>query len=145
MQEIRRLVVEGFSYQEIQQQLGLSERTFFRYLSAVFAHDRQVMNQRVTDEEVLNQIVILRDPLNKMFRELEEMANDSSVDGMARVKARHLVGEIAVSVVKILREVPARLAANKELPYTRNELPRAEDDEEFEEEHYEDEKQQHDY
>jgi hypothetical protein len=59
---------------------------FFRYFSAVFAHDRQVMNQKITNEEVINQIVILRDYLDNKFRELEDMTNDPFVDAMARVK-----------------------------------------------------------
>jgi hypothetical protein len=45
------------------------------------------MNYKITYEEVMNQIVILRDRFNKTFRELEDMANDPSVVAMARVKA----------------------------------------------------------
>jgi DNA-binding CsgD family transcriptional regulator len=38
MQEIRRLlVIEGYTYDEILQQLGLSKQTFYRYLSAIFS------------------------------------------------------------------------------------------------------------
>jgi hypothetical protein len=52
------------------------------------------MNYKITYEEVMNQIVILRDPFNKTFRGLEDMANDPSVVAMARVKARHLAAEM---------------------------------------------------
>jgi hypothetical protein len=97
MRGIRRLVVEGIPYQEIWQGLGFAKKSFYRYLNAVFEHDRSIMSQRIADEEVLNQTVILRDRFNKMFRELEEMANDPSVDAMARVKARHLAAELAVA------------------------------------------------
>jgi len=38
MQEIRRLlVIEGYAYDEIMQQLELSKRTFCRYLSTIFS------------------------------------------------------------------------------------------------------------
>jgi hypothetical protein len=44
------------------------------------------MNWKITDEKVMNQIVMLRDRFNKIFRELEDMANDPSVHAIARVK-----------------------------------------------------------
>jgi hypothetical protein len=120
MIEIRRRVVEGQNHDQIMRDLHLSERTFFRYLNLVFEKDRQRMNQ--IDEEVMNHIVILTERFTKMYRELEEIANDSAVDGMARVKALQLAAELALSIVKIHREVPARLVANKELPYSMSEL-----------------------
>ena len=59
------------------------------YLSPVFAYDKQIMNQKITYEEVVNRIVILRDHFNKTFRELEDMANAQSVVAMEGVKAQH--------------------------------------------------------
>jgi hypothetical protein len=59
------------------------------YLSPVFAYDKQIMNQKITYEEVVNRIVILRDHFNKTFRELEDMANAQSVVAMKGVKAQH--------------------------------------------------------
>jgi hypothetical protein len=59
------------------------------YLSPVFAYDKQIMNQKITYEEVVNWIVILRDHFNKTFRELEDMANAQSVVAMEGVKAQH--------------------------------------------------------
>ena len=92
------------------------------------------MNYKITFEEVLIQIVILRDRFDKTFRELEDMSNDPSVVAIARMNARHLAAERdAVALVKLHCEISAQLAANKELPYTIKELP-AVNDEEFEEE-----------
>jgi len=51
------------------------------------------MNYKITYEEVINQIVILRDRFDETFRELEDMTNDPSVVAMARMKARHLASE----------------------------------------------------
>lgn len=60
------------------------------------------MNYKLTYEEVLNPIVILRDRFDKTFRDLEDMSNDLSVVAMARMKARHLAAERdAVAVVKL--------------------------------------------
>jgi ACT domain-containing protein len=115
MKAIRRLLVEGRSNGEIQQMLGLPPRTYYRYRNAVFEHDRKVMNQHVTDTEVMNQMIILNDRLNEMYQDLGEISKDKSVDGMARVKAVSLRAEMAVSVIKIHKEVPAMLAAEKEI------------------------------
>lgn len=78
MQKIRRLlVVEGYTCDEIMQLLGLSYRTFYRYnLSAVFSHDRQLLAEKISDEDMLNQIAILHDRLSKQRRDLQLMAND---------------------------------------------------------------------
>ena len=63
------------------------------YQSEVFARDNQIMNYKITFEEVMNQIVILRDRFDKTFRDLEDMSNDPLVVAMARMKARHLAAE----------------------------------------------------
>jgi hypothetical protein len=80
------------------------------------------MSQRVTNEEVINQLVIRRDDFNRMFRELEEIPNDPSVDVKARIEAQHLSPEIATAIVKVY-QVPDMLASRNELlPYTITEL-----------------------
>jgi DNA invertase Pin-like site-specific DNA recombinase len=61
MLEIRRLVVDGHSYDDIQQVLGLSKRTFYRYLNRVFEEDKRVL-EKENYKEVMIQVVILRDP-----------------------------------------------------------------------------------
>jgi hypothetical protein len=116
MREIRRLVVNGVSYCDIWQRLEISKRTFYRYLRVVFDYDERVMNERIGEDEFMRQMVILRDRLNKMYQECEAIATDSTVNGQARVNALNLAGEVAISIVKIHREVPAKLAAYDELP-----------------------------
>jgi hypothetical protein len=74
------------------------------------------MSQRVTDEEVLNQIVIPRDRLNKQRHDLEQTANDKEVDVKARVSAHHLLGEMAAAIMKLHQETPAMLVVRHELP-----------------------------
>jgi hypothetical protein len=70
----------------IMQQLHLSPRTFYRYLSAVFADDRRLIAENISDEEALNQIAICRDRLLKQRRDiLEQIANNSGADDKARV------------------------------------------------------------
>jgi hypothetical protein len=115
MREIRRLVVDGVPYPVIWNRLGISKKSFYRYLHAVFEYDSRIMNERI-GEEVMRQIVILRDRLNRMYQECESIANNKSVNGQTRLNALNLAAEAAISVVKLHREVPAKLAAYDELP-----------------------------
>jgi hypothetical protein len=97
VREIRRLVVDGVPYPDIWQRLGISKKSFYRYLNLVFDYDSRVMNERIGEEEVTRQMVILRDGLSKMYQESEAIANDTSVDGKARINALKLAGEVAIS------------------------------------------------
>jgi AraC-like DNA-binding protein len=120
MQEIRRLlVVEGYTYDEIMQQLNLAPRTFYRYLSAVFADDRRLIAENISDEEALNQIATCRDRLLKQRRDiLEQIANSPDADFKARIAAHHLAGEIAAVVMKLYTEGSATLASRHRYPRT---------------------------
>jgi hypothetical protein len=62
MQDIRSLLIEGYTYDAIMQQLYLAPRTFYRYLSAVFADDRRLLAENISDEEFLKPIGYLQRP-----------------------------------------------------------------------------------
>ncbi|MDQ3835682.1 MAG: hypothetical protein M3270_01930 [Thermoproteota archaeon] len=53
MAEIRRLVAEGYSHNNIMKQLKLPQRTYFRYLSETFEHDWQLLKQQNDDAAML--------------------------------------------------------------------------------------------
>ena len=100
-------------------QLHLSPRTFYRYLSAVFADDRRLIAENISDEEALNQMAICRDRLLKQRRDiLEQIANSPDADFKARIAAHHLAGEIAAVVMKLYTEGPAILASRHRYPRT---------------------------
>jgi AraC-like DNA-binding protein len=72
-QDIRNLIIEGCTYDAIMQQLHMTPRTFYRYLSAVFEDDNtSVGSKNISDEEVLNQMAIARDRLLKQLRDVME-------------------------------------------------------------------------
>jgi hypothetical protein len=105
MLEIRRRIITDHSYNDIMRDLHLSERTFYRYRGAVFAHDREQM-RKLNDEEVLNQLAILRDRCNTFYQESRKIANNSSLEAHARVDALHLAGEYALLIFKTYTEAP---------------------------------------
>ena len=60
--EITRMVGHGRSYREIMDTLGIPERSFYRYLSQAFEHDRQLLAEQDKDKLAL-ELSILHDGL----------------------------------------------------------------------------------
>lgn len=116
MQDIRSLLIEGHTYDAVMQQLHLAPRTFYRYLSAVFADDRRLLAENITDDEFLNQMAICRDRLLEDRRTLQEWMKDPNFRD--KVAAMHLSAEIAAAVFRIYESGPSLLAARHQFPRT---------------------------
>jgi hypothetical protein len=105
MLEIRRLVVEGHNYDQIQEVLGLSKRTFYRYLNRVFEDDKRVLEEK-NYEELMRQLVILRDRYNENYQLLHAMATDPKVKPYDKL---HILGAMKVlsdTIVRLYRDAP---------------------------------------
>jgi hypothetical protein len=100
MIEIRRLLVDGYSYDQIMCDLHIPRRTFSRYLNLLFEEDKKQLNQ-LNQSEVIHQFLVMKERLSTQYRESEQLAKDSSINGMARVKARNLASELAVAIFKL--------------------------------------------
>ena len=100
------------------QQLQISERTFYRYLEVIFANDRRLLVENVSDEEFLNQMVICKDRLLEQRRDVLEMAHDPEINDQVRINAHHLAAEIAVAVLRIYEGGPAILSQRHAFPRT---------------------------
>jgi hypothetical protein len=118
MQDIYKLIIDGYSYNKIIQQLQISERTFYRYLEVIFANDRRLLAENVTDDEFLNQMAICKDRLLEQRHELLEMIKDSEVENDTKIKAHHLVAEIAAAVFRIYESGPGLLSQRHAFPRT---------------------------
>lgn len=119
MQDIRSLLIEGYTYDAIMQQLHLAPRTFYRYLSAVFADDRRLLAENISDEEFLNQSAICRDRLLKQRRDIiEQIINNPDSDNKSKIAAHHLIAEIAAGVLRLYTEGPRVLASRHKFPRT---------------------------
>jgi hypothetical protein len=118
MQDIYKLIIDGYSYNKIMQQLQISERTFYRYLQVIFANDRRLLAENVTDDEFLNQMAICKDRLLKQRRDLLEMIKDHEVDNDTKIKAHHLAAEIAAAVFRIFESGPGLLSQRHAFPRT---------------------------
>ena len=118
MQDIYSLIIEGYPYNKIMQQLQISERTFYRYLEVVFANDRRLLAENVNDDEFLNQMAICKDRLLEQRRALLEMIKDPGVDNDTKLKVHHLVAEIAAAVLRLYESGPGLLSQRHAFPRT---------------------------
>jgi hypothetical protein len=64
--EIRHMVGNGRSYREIMDTLGIPERSFYRYLSQAFEHDRLLLAEQDKDKLAL-ELSILHDRLTSAY------------------------------------------------------------------------------
>jgi AraC-like DNA-binding protein len=112
MLEIRRRIVDGEGYDTIQQQLGLSKRTFYRYLQHVFREDRKVLTD-INRQEVVTQGCILIDRLNDIYRTLREIATDKAAKPHERMAALAGMAELSRSIVRTYIEAPTLVAVQK--------------------------------
>jgi hypothetical protein len=84
--EIRRMVGNGRSYREIMDTLGIPERSFYRYLSQAFEHDRLLMQEQDKDKLAL-ELSILHDRLTSAYRRLTLIASNENIAAKDRIDA----------------------------------------------------------
>jgi hypothetical protein len=109
MLEIRRMLVAGDNPREVQSKLGLSPRTFWRYIHSIFEKDRQVL-RKLNQDEVLIQASILRDRYTDIYRTLDSISKDHTIDPEQRREACADMAGVAKLITKIYTEAPAFVA-----------------------------------
>ena len=107
--EIRRLVVAGESHNQIQQQLNLNERTYWRYWKAAFAEDRARLFSTVSTEEVQTQFAIGEARLTDIYRNPHEMGQDTDLDAVDRRQAENMAAEVAVGLLRLYQDGPLKV------------------------------------
>ena len=103
--EIRRMVGNGRSYQEIMDTLGIPERTFYRYLSQAHEHDKQLLMEQERDNLAL-ELGILHERLTSAYRRLILIAGNENVSAKDRIDAEAASCEVALAITKLAFEGP---------------------------------------
>ncbi len=105
--EIRRLLADGYSYNDIMMQLKLPARTYFRYLSEAFEHDWQLLKQE-NDNTAMLALGISRviDRFNATIRKLEEIANSPKTKGRQQIAALDAICRFAVAILQLQYQGP---------------------------------------
>jgi hypothetical protein len=136
--QIRKLAFEeGYTINEIKDQLNFPPRTFQRYVHEVFAEVRDILANKLTDDDVLNQFAILEGRLLSQRRELLVMASDKTIDPIARVKAHAEAREMAITVFSIYSDAPSVIKDRAHM-FSSDRANNARRKEEEQEEHEED-------
>lgn len=105
MLEMRKLIIEGHSYNEIQDILGLSKRTFYRYLQHIFATDKRALEAQNT-EQLMFHMTILENRYNSIYRELSSIATDRQQTAEDRMTALHAMASLSLTISKLHRDAP---------------------------------------
>src|SRR5215207_3354000 len=113
MAEIRRLVAEGHSHNEIMKRLKLPRTTYFCYLSQAFEHDWQLLKQENNADALALEISRLIDTLNAAIRKLDEIANSPKTKVRQKLAACDAQCRIAVAILQVQYHGP--LIMNKAL------------------------------
>jgi hypothetical protein len=106
--EIRHMVGNGQSYREIIDTLGIPERSFYRYLSQAFEHDRQLLMEQERDNLAL-ELGILHERLTSTYRRLVLIASNENVSAKDRIDAEAASCEVALAITKLAFEGPIAL------------------------------------
>ena len=105
MLEIRRLVLDGHSYSEIQEVLGIPRRSFYRLLDRVFQHDKRVLEAQNT-QQVIFQLALLESRDNSIFQELASIGRDNSQNAADRMNALAAMAELSRTIAKLHHDAP---------------------------------------
>jgi hypothetical protein len=103
--EIRRMVGNGRSYREIMDTLGIPERTFYRYLSQAYEHDKQLLMEQERDNLAL-ELGILHERLTSAYRRLVLIAGNENLSAKDRIDAEAASCEVALAITKLAFEGP---------------------------------------
>ena len=106
MVEIRRLVAEGHSHNDIMKHLKLPPRTYFRYLSEAFDHDWQLLKQENNAAAIALEISRLLDTFNATVRTLDEIANSPKTTVRQKIAACDEMCRTAVAILQLQYQGP---------------------------------------
>jgi hypothetical protein len=107
MVEIRRLLAEGCSHNDIMKHLKLRPRTYFCYLSQAFEHDWQLLKQENNNAAILAlEISRLIDTLNVAIRKLDEIANSLRTTGKQKIAACDALCRTATASLQLTYQGP---------------------------------------
>ena len=110
------MILDGYTYAKIMDELQISERTLYRYLDVIFSEEQDSLEKTLGGrEETRRQIIICRDRLLEDRRTLHEWMKDPNFND--KVKAMHLAAEIAGAIVRLYDSGPGLLSKRHTFPH----------------------------
>ena len=107
MAEIRRLVAQGYSHNDIMKQLKLPPRTYFRYLSEAFEHDWLLLKQENDDSAMLAlEISKLKETFREAQRILLQIINSPKTPTRQKIAACDALCRTATADLQLTYQGP---------------------------------------
>jgi len=103
--EIRRLITEGHSNEDVMASLGIPNRTFYRYLAQAYEHDSEMLRKQDRNALAL-EISVLKDRLCESYRCLSYIAGCRRYRTRDRIKAAAGAVEVAIAIYRVAIEGP---------------------------------------
>ena len=99
-QEIYQMILDGYTYVKIMEDLHISERTLYSYLDIIFSEEKDFLEESLGGrEEMRRQILICRDRLLEDRRTLQEWLKDPNFKD--KIDAMHLSAELTAAILRL--------------------------------------------
>ncbi len=112
------MLLDGRSNQSIMSELGISERTFYRYRDIIFEQEDDFLEETVTYEDLRRQVILARDRLLDDRNEIQEWLRQNP-NAEDRVQLANLRAELTAAVLRLYANGPVKFSrskSNKNLP-----------------------------
>ena len=103
------MILKGHTYASIMQELGISERTLYRYIDIIFAQEKDFLRDELSREELRRQVIIARDRLQGNIRRIEEWL-DAEPHSKDRNDLLNLHSELVAAMLRLYSKGPTNLA-----------------------------------
>lgn len=114
-QQIYNLILDGHTYQSIMNKLHIPERTFYRYIQAIEAEEKDFLKESISREVLRFQYRLCRDRLLADRLEINEWLKQNP-ESKDRAELKNLSAEIAAAICRIYNEGPAVLLSHSAIP-----------------------------
>jgi hypothetical protein len=103
--EIRQKMLEGGTNNEIMELLGISKRTFYRYIDKIYKQDKEELEKR-NEETRATTINLRKDRMLHLLQNCSNIAEDPKVSAKDRIKADWVRRDIILDLLKLEFESP---------------------------------------
>lgn len=111
-QRIYKMMLDGRSNQSMMQELGISERTFYRYRDIIFAEEQDFLQETVTYEDLRRQMILCRDRMLGDRNEIQEWLRQNP-NAQDRVELANLRAELSAAVLRLYAHGPVKFSRSR--------------------------------
>lgn len=110
MQRVKEMLIDGYSYSQIMQDLHISERQFYRWLNKLYEEDCKAL-EAPNNKAMLRAVNLYIERSAIIYRGLLKLAEDPNVNDETRRIAYYDMAQLTMSLVGLQSNTP--LAAKK--------------------------------